>query len=113
MMTDIEKLMKLTGETDTDLLELLLEDAEQFVRDYTNRTKLVGSLEKASRDIAVITYNRMGTEGEAKRSEGGESVEFLDIPPSVYKVLNKYRLLRIGGRTFERVEDDEAETEQD
>lgn len=33
-MTDIEKLKKLTGESDEELLSLLLEEAEAFVLSY-------------------------------------------------------------------------------
>lgn len=63
-MTELEKLKKITGEKDEELLQLLLEDAEAFVLSYTNRTHIVTGLEKAVRDLAVIALNRMGTEGE-------------------------------------------------
>ena len=62
-MTDIEKLKKLTGESDDILLSLLLDEATAFVLSYTGRTKIVTGLEKAVRDLAVIALNRMGTEG--------------------------------------------------
>lgn len=100
-MTDIERLKKLTGETDEELLELLLEDAEAFVLSYTNRTKIVTGLEKAVRDLAVIALNRMGTEGESSRSEGGESYSFDAAPKHIYDVLNRYRLARVGGVVHE------------
>lgn len=35
-MTDVEKLQKLTKEQDAELLELLLEDAKEYVLAYTN-----------------------------------------------------------------------------
>lgn len=100
-MTDIEKLKKLTGETDEELLVLLLEDAKAFVLSYTNRTKIVTGLEKAVRDLAVIALNRMGTEGESGRSEGGESYSFNDAPRQIYDTLNRYRLARVGGKYHE------------
>ena len=46
-MTDLEKLKKITGEKDEELLQLLLEDAEAFVLSYTYRTLIVSGLEKA------------------------------------------------------------------
>ena len=61
---DIEKIITLTGEKDEDLIELLLDDAEEFVKSYTGRKNIVTGLEKAVRDLAVIALNRMGTEGE-------------------------------------------------
>lgn len=100
-MEDVEKLKKLTGESDEDLLSLLLEDAKEFVLSYTNRTELPTALQKTVRDLAVIALNRMGTEGEASRSEGGESYSFEDAPKQIYSVLDRWRLARVGGRTYE------------
>lgn len=107
-MTDIEKLKKLTGESDEELLSLLLEEAEAFVLSYTNRTKIVTGLEKAVRDLAVIALNRMGTEGESGRSEAGESYSFDNAPKRIYDVLNRYRLARVGGHAYEKKQADSA-----
>lgn len=101
MITEVEKLQMLTGEKDEDLLELLLADAEAWVLAYTNRTKITGGLEKAVRDLAVIALNRMGTEGETARTGAGESYSFDTAPKQIYDVLNRYRLARVGGKTFE------------
>lgn len=98
---DIERVQTLTGEKDEDLIEILLDDAEAFVLSYTNRTRLKTGLEKAVRDLAVIALNRMGTEGEKSRSEGGESYTFDDAPKQIYDTLNRYRLARVGGKTYE------------
>lgn len=104
-MDNFEKLKVLTGEKDGVLLQILLDDAEQFVLSYTQRSRMIPALEKTVCDLAVIAYNRMGTEGEASRSAAGESYSFEDAPKHVYEVLNRYRLARIGGRVYE------AETE--
>lgn len=98
---DIERVQTLTGEKDEDLIEILLDDAEAFVLSYTNRTRSKTGLEKAVRDLAVIALNRMGTEGEKSRSEGGESYTFDDAPKQIYDTLNRYRLARVGGKTYE------------
>ncbi|MDO4647427.1 MAG: phage head-tail connector protein [Eubacteriales bacterium] len=100
-MTELEKLKKLTGEKDETLLELLLKDAEEYVLAYTGRTKLCSGLKKTVRDLAVISYNRMGTEGEEGRSEGGERYTFDKAPKHIYDTLNRYRLARIGGKYHE------------
>lgn len=100
-MTEIEKLKLLTGESDEALLSLLLADAEEFVLSYTNRTQIVSGLQKSVRDLAVIALNRMGTEGETGRSEGGESYSFDAAPKQIYDVLDRYRLVGIGGRRYE------------
>ena len=100
-MTDIEKMKKLTGESDEDLLSLLVEEAEAFVLSYTGRTHIVTGLEKTVRDLAVIALNRMGTEGESSRNGSGESYSFEAAPKQIYDVLDRYRLARIGGRVYE------------
>lgn len=104
-MSDLEKLKLLTGESNVKLLSLLLEDAKEFVLSYTNRTKLIPGLEKTVRDLAVVALNRMGTEGETGRSEGGESYSFSDAPKQIYDVLNRYRLGRCGGHAHEAKQD--------
>lgn len=100
-MDNIEKLEILTGESDTSLLSLLLEDARCDALAYTNRTEVIPAMEKPIRDLALIAYNRMGTEGEAKRQAAGESYEFDNDQKRIYEKLNRYRLARIGGRTYE------------
>lgn len=100
-MDEIEKLKILTGEKDSELLGVLLEDARQHVLSYTNRTRIIPALEKTVRDLAIIALNRMGTEGETGRSEGGESYSFDNAPKQIYDVLNRYRLARVGGAVFE------------
>ncbi len=100
-MTDIEKLKKLTGESDEELLSLLRDEAEAFVLSYTNRTRLVSGLDKAVRDLAVIALNRMGTEGESGRSGAGETYSFDNAPKQVYDLMDRYRLVRIGGKAHE------------
>lgn len=100
-MTELEKLKKLTGEKDEELLQVLLEDATAWVLAYTNRTRLVSGLYKTVRDLAVIALNRIGTEGEAARTGAGESYTFDDAPRQVYDVLNRYRLARVGGVAHE------------
>ncbi|MDO4275881.1 MAG: phage head-tail connector protein [Eubacteriales bacterium] len=106
-MTEIEKIKKLTGESNEELLSLLYDDAKEFVLSYTNRTKLIPPLEKPTRDITIVAYNRRGTEGEAGRSEGGESYSFDNAPKQIYDILHRYRLARVGGKTYE------AKTKQD
>ncbi len=102
MGSDMDILCKLTGEKDTELLQILLDDAESFVLAYTNRTKIPEQMKKTVRDLAVIAYHRRGTEGEKGRSEGGESYTFDDAPKQIYDVLNRYRLARVGGHVFEK-----------
>lgn len=78
-----------TGED--DLLELLLEDAENSVLDIIGRDILPERLESVVVQLAVIAYNRRGTEGAVSQGEGGVSVSYLDaLPPDMRKRLQNY-----------------------
>ena len=101
-MSDIEVLQRLTGEDDTEVLALLLEQAEKRILAYTNRSYLTAMLEQVKIDWAVIAYNRMGTEGEASRSEGGITASFVEIPDSIRKAMNNNRLVKVAEYAFEK-----------
>lgn len=100
-MTDFEKIKILTGERDEELVEVVLEDAKDWVLAYTGRKKMIPELKKTVRDLAVVAINRMGTEGESSRTGAGESYNFDNAPKQIYDVLNRYRLARVGGVTYE------------
>ena len=105
-MTELEKLKLMMGESNENLISLLLSDATELVLSYTGRTELPVALNKTVRDLAVIAYNRMGAEGESSRSGAGESYSFDAAPKQIYDVLDRYRLIKVGGRAYE------AKTEQ-
>ena len=58
-------------------------------------------MESPVRDLTLIALNRMGTEGESGRSEGGESYSFDNAPKKIYDIMNRYRLARVGGKVHE------------
>ena len=99
----LERVQKLIPEeTDTALLTQLIEDAESYALAYTGRTELIKVLERPVGDLAVWAYNRLGTEGDSARSEGGESYTFDDAPRRIYSILDMYRLVRVGGKRYEQ-----------
>ena len=84
-----------TNEDDVILLNQLLEDAEAEILDYCNRDTLLPRMLGLQRELAVIYYNRLGSEGESSRSEGGVSVSYsTDIPKNIKRRLNSYRRLK-------------------
>lgn len=99
----LERLQKLIPEeADAELLEQIIGDAEAFVLAYTGRTTLPSQLLTCVGDLAVVAYNRLGTEGDAARSEGGESYTFDSAPPHIYSILKMYRLARVSGKHYEK-----------
>ncbi len=103
-MTPVEKLKKLTKESDDELLSLLLETAEDIILELTNRKTLPKKLEGIKVKLAVIAYNRMGTEGETSRSEGGISSAFSDLPEDILRAIKSSRLARVGGKAYEKTD---------
>lgn len=94
----VEKLQVRLKEKDTDLLEQLLEDAEAEILDYCNRDALLPRMLGLQRELAIIYYNRLGSEGESSRSEGGVSVSYsTDIPENIKNRLMAFRRLKLVG----------------
>ena len=98
-MTQLEKMKIRLGITDNSqdaLLTQILEDAETDILDYTNRNVILSKMEGIQRELAIIYYNRIGSEGEASRSEGGISVSY-EMPEQVKARLKAYRRLKAVG----------------
>lgn len=93
-MTQLEKLKMRLPDVNDNLLTQLLEDAENDILDYTNRNILLPRMEPLQRELSIIYYNRLGSEGEASRSEGGISVSY-EIPQSIKDRLKAYRRLKV------------------
>lgn len=107
----LNRLQKLLPEvSDSDLLNQLVDDAADQLLAFTHRTEIPDGLLKAVGDLALVEYNRLGTEGESGRSEGGESYSFLEMPDSIYKVAKGYRIARVGGNAYEKKSDSDTES---
>lgn len=77
-----------------DLLPVLVESAAELIRAYCNRDDIPSVLTGAQAELAVIAFNRIGTEGEQSRSTGNVSMTFIpggDIPASIKARLNRFR----------------------
>ena len=104
-MTQLENLKIRLGIKDTnqdnqldDMLEMLLEDAKGEILDFCNRDSLPKKAESLQRELAIIYYNRLGSEGESSRSEGGVSVSYsTDIPENIKNRLIAFRRLKLVG----------------
>ena len=102
----VARVERIIGRSDKHtLIEQLVDDSAEQVLLYTHRQSVPNELFKSVGDLAVIAYNRLGTEGDYKRSEGGESYEFETMPDSIYKVLKGFRLARVCGYAHEAEQD--------
>lgn len=78
------------------LVSVLWEDAKNEVLNYCNRSKVQKGMEVAIRNLAIVYYNRMGSEGESSRSEGGISRTFeTGIPLEIKQSLARFRVAKV------------------
>ncbi|ORN39596.1 Phage gp6-like head-tail connector protein [Lentilactobacillus parabuchneri] len=83
---------------DAQLVNDLYSDAVTMILDYTHRDVLVGNMATYAKQLAVIVYNRLDTEGESSRSEGNISRSFItDIPEDIQRPLMRYRVASFKG----------------
>lgn len=100
---ELEKLKKLTGESDDEVLSPLLLRAENIILTETNRNKITPTLERLVPELVLELLNRQGNEGEQARSEGGISVSYVDgISSHLLASIRNHRLARVSGRAFEK-----------
>ena len=111
-MDNIEILKSMTGCKDETLLAVLLQQAEEEILSLTNRTKLNDRLKPCVRKWALIAYNRLGTEGEASRSEGGISASFIEIPTDIKRFIEENRIARVGGYAHEKKADENIPSQE-
>ncbi|CAM2361095.1 phage head-tail connector protein [Listeria seeligeri] len=80
---------------DTLLLDDIIEEACEDTLSETNQTEISSSMESIVIDIAVIKYNRVGTEGLASDSQGGVSNSYLnEYPESLKRKIAKHRKMK-------------------
>ena len=95
----------MTGSDDDNLLNTLLKVAEEELLSLTNRKVMIDRLKPCVRKWALIAYNRLGTEGEKSRSEGGISSAFVEIPEDIKSIVEQCRIVRVGGHAYEKEPD--------
>lgn len=95
MIQKLKTLLSIDHTEQDDLLYLLLEMTEQEVRDYCNIDDLTG-LESTILQMAVIKFNRIGTEGLTAESYSAGNWTYSDsYPEHIKRALNKHRKLRL------------------
>lgn len=95
-MTARKRLQARLPNADANLLNALYEEAEGMILAYTCRRTLPAVLETAAVQMAIVLYNREGTEGETSHSEGGVSRVMDGLPEEIKRQCMPYRLARIG-----------------
>lgn len=87
----IENVKILTGESNVDLITLIVKKAEQIVLDYTKMEELVQPMSDVVEDVACWRYNLMGREGIISESVGKNNINLeQDLPKNIKNRLFKY-----------------------
>ena len=74
-----------------DKVSALLLRAENTILDITGRDTLPEQLVDVQAQLALIFYNRLGTEGENRRAEGEITADFIDgLPRDIMLRLKNY-----------------------
>lgn len=79
------------------ILEEIVGDSIQEVKDYLNYTdeeELPNSCKSIVKDISILRYNQLGSEGVKSESYSGVSQTYIDeLPPQLKTRLKRYRKL--------------------
>lgn len=82
-----------TDNQHNELLNLLLDDAQNDILGITHQEALPAGLQSTQVELAIIRYNKLGIEGQSAHSEGGISRSFEDIPKSMMNKIRSFRRL--------------------
>lgn len=92
MLARVRRRLQLENGAQDELLCDLLADASALMLAYLGREELPAALEGVQCQLAAILYNRLGMEGEARRSEGGVSITVDTLPADITAQLTPWRL---------------------
>lgn len=92
MLEDLKLLLGLSDDSKDELLELIIKQAQTFAKAYTGLEGLTPALKTCVVKMAVIDYNRMGTEGLNSESYSGTSYNYdNDYPPTILSMLDNIK----------------------
>ena len=92
----LKRRLRISDTAQDALLEDLITDAAAFTQGYTGRETLPETAGAAIVELAAISYNRLGLEGEAEHSEGSVSIRVDSLPAMVKAQLDAMRVARVG-----------------
>lgn len=84
------------GEEQDSLLLALLSDADMLIKNYTGRESVPEQLRGAQVRLAVMLFNRLGTEGEKSRTEGDIQRSFDALLQGMRHELLPFRVVKTG-----------------
>ena len=92
MLARLRRRLQLTDNSQDELLIDLGADASALLLGYLGREELPTALEGVQCRLAAVLYNRLGMEGESRRSEGGVAITVDTLPADIAAELAPWRL---------------------
>lgn len=97
LLARLKRRLNLADGSKDSLLMDLLSDAAAYAKGYTGRATLPQALDGAVVELAAASYNLLGLEGASSASMGGVSGTYEGLPKHLQKVLDMYRIAKVGG----------------
>ena len=95
MLERIKLLLNITGESKDALLMELIDNAEEFIINFTNNPDCIESLRGTVIAMAMYDYSRLGTEGLSSESYSGVSFGYTSgYGDDIMKQLKRFRKVR-------------------
>lgn len=95
MLDKLKLMLGITDNAKDTLLNLILDIVIQEFLDYTNRDDIPDGANAVALQMAVIQYNRIGSQGLASQGYSGVSESYIDgYPQNIRKQLNRYRKMK-------------------
>lgn len=97
--TDLNNLKLLLNIADTSkdaLLSLVYDGAASNFFEYTNQVEIPNAANSLIVKMAIVDYNRLGSQGLNSQSYSGVSESYINgYPADILSSLNKYRKLKV------------------
>ncbi len=92
MTSRVKTLLRLDEPPEETLIQELIRQGEALILSFTGRASLPPGADCALLRLAVVLYNRLGTEGETSRREGEVTVTMETMPEDIRAMLRPFRL---------------------
>lgn len=90
IIDNVKVLLGLTDDSKDDVLNILLNQAEQYALSYTHATTTAG-MDAVLERMIVFNYNRLGTEGLVSENYTGASYTYTDeYPTDIMAMLDSF-----------------------
>ena len=96
MLEIIKNLLGITTTDKDELIQILIDQAQDEVLDYTHNPKALEYLQTTIQKMVVYNYNRLGTEGLDSESYNSASYSYSgSYPESFYNSMKAYRKVQV------------------